>query len=325
MPPSRTVIPASLFGIILGLAGVGNAWRVAAHIWHAPAVIGELVMLAAGATWLMLLALYAQKWVFAPEAARAEIEHPVQAGFVSLVPLTTMLMALVVAPYAHAAAVGLWVLGAAAQLAYGAWFNGRVWQGGRDPQTSTTVLYLPTVGVNFVAATVAGSLGYPAWGALFFGAGALAWLALESLILQRHAVAEPLPLAQRTTLGIQLAPPVVGAMAYLSLTQGPPDLFVQALFGYALLQALMLLRLLPWLREQPFGAGLWAFTFGVTAIAVVPMRMIERGGTGPEHLLAVPLFVFANLFVGLLVVATLRLALRGKLLPGSVAPNLSGP
>ncbi len=153
-----------------------------------------------------------------------------------------MLMALVAEPYAHAAAVGLWLLGVAGQLAYGAWFSGRVWQGGRDPLASTSVLYLPTVGVKFVAAAVGGSLGYPAWGALFFGAGVLAWLTLESLILQRHAVLAPLPLAQRATLGIQLAPPVVGAMAYLSLTEGPPDLFVQALFGYALLQALLLLR-----------------------------------------------------------------------------------
>lgn len=323
MPRAPTVIPssipASLFGIILGLAGVGNAWRVAARIWQAPAEIGELIMLAAAVTWLMLLVLYLRQWVLAPQAARAELEHPVQAGFVALIPLTTMLMALVVAPYSHAAAVGLWLLGVVGQLAYGAWFSGRVWQGGRDPLTTTTVLYLPTVGVNFVAATVGGSLGYPAWGALFFGAGALAWLALESLILQRHAVLAPLPLAQRATLGIQLAPPVVGAAAYLSLTQGPPDLFVQALFGYGLLQALLLLRLLPWLREQPVGAGLWAFTFGVTAMAVVPMRMLERGGTGPAQWLALPLFVLANLFVGTLVIVTLRLALRGRLLPAAAA------
>jgi tellurite resistance protein len=321
----RMVIPASLFGTILGLTGVGTAWRVAVRIWHAPAWVGELIMLAAAATWLTLLVLYASKWIVAPQAARAEIEHPVQAGFVSLIPLTTMLMALAIAPYGHAAAVGLWVVGVIGQLSYGAWFSGRVWQGGRDPLASTTVLYLPTVGVNFVAATVGGSLGYPAWGALFFGAGMLSWLALESLILQRHAVLAPLPLAQRATLGIQLAPPVVGAMAYLSVTQGPPDLFVQALFGYALLQALMLLRLLPWLRSQPVGVGLWAFTFGVTAIAVVPMRMIERGGTGPEQLLALPLFVFANLFVGALAIVTLRLALHGRLLPNGPVVEQSAP
>lgn len=314
-----TLLPASLFGIVLGLTGVGNGWRVATRLWQAPAPVGEFIMLVAAATWLTLLLLYLRKWRLAPQAARAELEHPVQAGFVALIPLTTMLMALVIAPYSHAAAVGLWLLGVVGQLAYGTWFSGRVWQGGRDPLASTTVLYLPTVGVNFVAATVGGSLGYAAWGALFFGAGALAWLALESLILQRHAVLAPLPLAQRATVGIQLAPPVVGATAYLSLTQGPPDLFLQALFGYGLLQALLLLRLLPWLREQAVGAGLWAFTFGVTAMAVVPMRMLERGGTGPEQWLALPLFVLANLFVGALVIVTVRLALHGRLLPATAA------
>ena len=53
------------------------------------------------------------------------------------------------------------------------------------------------------------------------------------------------------------------------------------------------------------------------------MRMIERGGTGPEQLLALPLFVFANLFVGALVAITLRLALQGKLLAASAPSALA--
>jgi tellurite resistance protein len=29
-------VPASFFGIILGLVGLGNCWRVAGKIWHLP-------------------------------------------------------------------------------------------------------------------------------------------------------------------------------------------------------------------------------------------------------------------------------------------------
>jgi hypothetical protein len=36
-------------------------------------------------------------------------------------------------------------------------------------------------------------------------------------------------------LGIQLAPAPVGAVAYLSVTQGPPDVFAHALIGYGVL------------------------------------------------------------------------------------------
>jgi tellurite resistance protein TehA-like permease len=51
------------------------------------------------------------------------------------------------------------------------------------------------------------------------------------------------------TLGIQLAPPAVGAVAYLSITHGEPDLVAQALVGYGLLQALLLIRLGSWIGQ----------------------------------------------------------------------------
>jgi tellurite resistance protein len=314
-------VPASLFGIVLGLVGLGNAWRIAARLWQLPGFIGESLMVAAALVWALLVIATAGKWLYARQAAVAELAHPVQSGFVPLLPLTTMLMALAAAPHARTLALVLWGVGVIGQLGLGANLGARLWQGGRDPQATTTVLYLPTVGVNFVAATVAGSLGHADWGALFFGIGAFAWLALESVIVQRHALSAPLPLAMRATLGIQLAPPLVGAMAYLAITRGAPDLFVQALFGYGLFQGLQLLRMLPWLREQPFGAGAWAYTFGITALAAVPMRLLERGAGGPAALLALPLFVFANLFIAWLVGRTLALALRGQLLP----PAVPGP
>jgi len=77
-----------------------------------------------------------------------------------------------------------------------------------------------------------------------------------------------LPPPLRPTLGIQLAPPTVGCSAYLSITSGPPDLFAQALLGYGLFQALLLIRLIPWIVRQPFAPFYWAFTFGLAALAI---------------------------------------------------------
>jgi len=41
------------------------------------------------------------------------------------------------------------------------------------------------------------------------------------------------------------------------------------LLGYGLFQAL-LLRLLPWIVRQPFAPSCWAFTFDLSAAAIVP-------------------------------------------------------
>jgi tellurite resistance protein len=311
----RITIPASFFSMILGLVGLGSCWRVAAKLWHLPAWIGEAIMLLTVVIWLVLLLLYVSKWLWARADALAEFEHPVLCCFIGLVPVSTVLVALAIAPYSRAIAVALFVVGAIGQLSFGVYRSGRLWMGGRKPETTTPILYLPTVAGGFVSAIVASALGYREWGALFFGAGMFSWLALESIIMHRLYLLEELPKPLRPTLGIQLAPPVVGCVAYLSITSGQPDTFAQILFGYGLLQALILLRLLPWLFQQPFAASYWAFTLGVAALSLASLRFVERGMTGVMEKLAVLLFISANIVIGSIALGTVRLLLQGKLIP----------
>jgi tellurite resistance protein len=209
------------------------------------------------------------------------------------------------------------------QVVLGLWIYGRFWQGGRRPELVTAAVYLPAVAQNFVAGTAAAVFGWPQLGTFFFGAGLFSWLALESMILSRAAIQEPLPDALRPILGIQLAPAVVGGGTYLAITSGAPDLFAQMLLGYGLYQALLLLRLLPWIRAQAFSPSYWAFSFGVAALPTLAMRMVERGATGLVQWLAPVLFVGANVAIGILVLNTLAMLFRGLLLPSPVVATAS--
>jgi tellurite resistance protein len=56
-------IPVSFFGMILGLVGLGNCWRVSTKIWHLPNWIGEIIMLIAVVVWLVLILAYIGKWL----------------------------------------------------------------------------------------------------------------------------------------------------------------------------------------------------------------------------------------------------------------------
>ena len=308
-------IPASFFGIILGLVGLGNCWRVAAKIWQLPTWIGEIIMLIAISVWLILLLLYMGKWLWAREEALAEFRHPILCCFMGLVPVSTLLVALAIAPYSHPIAVALFAIGAIGQLGFGVYRSGRLWMGGRTPETTTPVLYLPTVAGSFVSAIVASALGDRDLGVLFFGMGLFSWLALESIVMQRLYLLEALPKPLRPTLGIQLAPPVVGCVAYLGITSGQPDPFALILLGYGLMQALILLRLIPWWSQQPFAASYWAFTFGIAALALSALRFVERGMSGGIEIMAIVLFISANIAIGCIAFGTLRLLLLGKLLP----------
>ncbi|UWU22689.1 dicarboxylate transporter/tellurite-resistance protein TehA [Rhizobium sp. CB3060] len=304
--------------MVLGLSGLANAWRVAARVWQLPAAIGETITFVSIAVWAVLIVLYVLKWAVAREEASREVVHPVQCCFIGLVGVATMLVAGGLLPYSRVGAESLFILGALYTLAFSVWRTGGLWQGGRDVTTTTAVLYLPSVAGSFVTASVAAALGFPDWGQLFFGAGFFAWLAIESALLHRLLTAPALSSPLRPTLGVQLAPPAVGAIAYISVTQGAPDLIVHAMIGYGILQALIMLRLLPWITKEAFSPAYWAFTFGATALATAPLRLIERGDIGPVAQLAPILFIAANIAVGLIAFATIWLIANRKLTIGWV-------
>ncbi|UPG92530.1 dicarboxylate transporter/tellurite-resistance protein TehA [Luteibacter aegosomatissinici] len=321
----RRSIPASFFGMVLGLVGLGSNWRNASHLWGLPPAIGEAIMAAAFVVWAVLITCYAMKWLGHREAAVEEARHPVQCCFIGLVPATTALMGVVLAPHSHMLAVLALVIGGVGHVLFSVWRVGDMLQGGREMTTVTPVIYLPSVAGNFITAITAGTLGFPSWGILFFGAGVFTWLALESVIVNRLFHAQELPVALRPTLGIQLAPPVVAVAAWLANTQGLPELLVQAAWGYGLLQFFLLVRLLPWIMKQPFAPSYWAFTFGLTALSGTAISMSSRGLTGAIADVAPVLFVITNVALAIIIIGTIVRAAQDKLLPPAAAPVVTAP
>lgn len=310
-------IPASLFGIVLGLAGLSNAWRAAHVTWHLPASVGEGLFFLAGAAWIAIASLYTLKWIQAPEVARAEAEHPVQCCFIGLAGVSTLLIAQGALAFSRTLAIAFFTIGSGITVTFALWRTGRLWRGDRSPASTTPVLYLPTVAGGFVSGAVAAALGWHAWGQMLFGAGFFSWLAIESVLLHRLYTGEPLPPALRPTLGIQLAPPAVGVVSYLSVGSGAPDLVAHAMIGYACLQALLLLRMARWIAEQPFSTSYWAFTFGATALAAAAIRLSPVDHEGAISVVGPALFVTANLLVLVVAAGTVRLLARHQFLPAS--------
>lgn len=300
---ARSPLPASFFGIVLGLSGLGQAWRIAVRLWDMPSAIGEGLLLLSALVWAALLVAYLLQAIRYPEVVRSEFQHPVQGSTPALLAVSTLLIVLAALPYSRSLA---WLLAAAGitwHLAFSLWHTGALWQGGRDTLDTAPTLYLPTVAGNFTSAAALGGLGHPDWGWLFLGAGIFSWLALESLIIQRLWHQKALPAAQRPLLGIQFAPPVVCAMAWLMLDPGSADRWLLMLWGYGLFQLLLGLRLGPWLGAEPFSPSYWAYTFGISAATVCGLKL-ALAGVGAAQILAMPIFVGANLFIGYLSLRT---------------------
>lgn len=322
---ARREVPASFFGMPLGVLALGIAWQAAANVWALPHQIGATLVWFGSALWVLLFVLYIAKWVRQRAAAEAEFDHPVQCCFVGLAGVVASLASIGLEPYVPTVSLVMFILGATWTVVFAVYRTGRLWMGGRKPEATTAVLYLPTGAGSFVSASAAVAHGHMEWGQLFFGAGLFAWLAIESVLLHRLYTAEPMPAALRPTLGIQLAPPAVAAVAYLNVGSGLPDLFAHALMGYALLQALVLIGLWPWLRAAGASAGWWGFSFGAAALPTAAIKLVAHGDHGAVSQMAPALFVVANVVIALIALMTIRLLVRGRLLAVASAPTLPLP
>lgn len=314
-PTERVLnLPAGYYGMVLGTIGMGFAWRYASTIWPVTRWPGDILVTLAMVIWALLTVAFLTRAVRFPRSVLAEMRHPVMSSFVSLFPATTLLVAIGLVPWYRPLALILFTVGVVVQLSYAAWQSAGLWRGKHPEEATTPGLYLPTVANNFISAMACGALGFHDAGLVFLGAGVFSWLSLEPVILQRLRSAGELPPALRTSLGIQLAPALVACSAWFSVNGGEADTFAKMLFGYGLLQLLFTLRLMPWYLSQPFNASFWSFSFGVSALATTGLHLGQSSPSGFFHAIAIPLFIFTNAIIALLLVRTFILLMQGKLL-----------
>ena len=61
-------------------------------------------------------------------------------------------------------------------------------------------------------------------------------------------------------------------------------------------------------------ASFWSFSFGVSALATTGLHLGHGSESGFFHTLSIPLFIFTNFIIALLLIRTFALLMQGKLL-----------
>ena len=302
-------LPTGYFGIPLGLAALSLAWLHLENHFPVARTISDVIGIIASAIWILFILMYAYKLRYYSDEVRSEYHCPVRFSFIALIPITTMLIGDITYRWTPwLAEVMIW-LGTIGQLLFSSLRISELWQGGVFEQKSTRPpFYLPAVAANFTSASSLALLGYHDLGSLFFGAGLIAWIIFEPVLLQHLRISSLEP-PFRATMGIILAPAFVGAAAYLSLNKGEIDTFVKILWGYGFLQLFFLLRLLPWIMEKGLNIGLWGFSFGLASMANSSIAFFHGDVLQGISIFA---FVFSNLMIGLLVLMTIYKLAKGQ-------------
>ena len=302
-------LPTGYFGIPLGLAALSLAWLHLENHFPVARTISDVIGIIASAIWILFILMYAYKLRYYSDEVRSEYHCPVRFSFIALIPITTMLIGDITYRWTPwLAEVMIW-LGTIGQLLFSSLRISELWKGGVFEQKSTRPpFYLPAVAANFTSASSLALLGYHDLGYLFFGAGLIAWIIFEPVLLQHLRISSLEP-PFRATMGIILAPAFVGAAAYLSLNKGEIDTFVKILWGYGFLQLFFLLRLLPWIMEKGLNIGLWGFSFGLASMANSSIAFFHGDVLQGISIFA---FIFSNLMIGLLVLMTIYKLAKGQ-------------
>lgn len=302
-------LPTGYFGIPLGLAALSLAWFHLENLFPVARMVSDVLGIVASAVWILFILMYAYKLRYYFEEVRAEYHSPVRFSFIALIPITTMLVGDILYRWNPLIAEVLIWIGTIGQLLFSTLRVSELWQGGVFEQKSThPSFYLPAVAANFTSASSLALLGYHDLGYLFFGAGMIAWIIFEPVLLQHLRISSLEP-QFRATIGIVLAPAFVCVSAYLSINHCEVDTLAKILWGYGFLQLFFLLRLFPWIVEKGLNIGLWTFSFGLASMANSATAFYHGNVLQGVSIFA---FVFSNVMIGLLVLMTIYKLTKGQ-------------
>src|ERR1700722_12175090 len=178
-----------------------------------------------------------------------------------------MILATTLADHAFAAGRVLVIVFLAATIGLGGWLTGQWMTGGIDPDSLHTGYFLPTAAGGLIGANAAAQVHLHALAEASFGIGVISWVLLGSIIVSRLFSRPALPGPLVPTMAIELGVSAVAGSAYFAVAGPAVNLVACALGGYAVLMALIQVRLIPVYRRLSFTPGAWSFVFAYAAAA----------------------------------------------------------
>ena len=148
-----------------------------------------------------------------------------------------------------------------------------------------------------------------------FGIGVICWVMLGSVIMNRLFTRPALPNALVPTMAIELGIPAVAGLAYFAVAGRTVSFVACALGGYAVLMAVVQVRLIPVYCRLSFTPGAWSFAFAYAAAAAYALVWLAISRPPAATAYAIAVIALLTAFVSWIAFRTVVLAVRGQLLP----------
>lgn len=305
--------PIALFGCPLGLLGLTLATLHIETSEGCTHVAGGLLLIATVTVFALVLAAFTIKAVRFPASVLSDWDHPVCSNFFAVISGTFALLGLAILPFSGDAALPIWAVGAAAQMAVtlgivSKWVGSRVF----EAATLSPAQFLPAVG-NVLVPLAGVPLGFLEVSWFFFSVGLVLWIVLMPIIVGRLLSQVSPPDGLLPTLVILIAPPSLLMMDYLRLDPNGVQAFSKILYYASLMFILVVLTQIPRLARIKFALSWWAYTFPMAAFTVGTLTFAEASGIEGFRYFGTILFAVLISIVLTVLWKTLRTLAAGQL------------
>ncbi|GAA3938556.1 hypothetical protein [Actinoplanes auranticolor] len=320
--PAYRVTP-NVFGMPFGVCGLAQVWSTAHAVAGLPRWPADALWVAAACIWLAALIWYLGN-VIRGGRIRTELRDPVFAPFTALIVIVPMLLGIALGGHARAVGETVFLVALVLTMAVGSWLSGEWIIADLQLAQWHPGYLLPTVAGGLIAAGGSAVFGYPTLAMVLFGYGVVCWLVLGSIVQVRLFTAPALPPALRPTIAIDAAPPAVAGNAWFLINGGHIDAIAAGLVGYAILMALVQLRMIPVYRQVPFGPGWWAYSFSYAAVFALAVNWLAAEQAPGRTAWITVLLAVLTLAIAALGILTVRRLARASYMPAvSSTPPLS--
>ncbi|MBN1548844.1 MAG: SLAC1 anion channel family protein [Syntrophaceae bacterium] len=297
------LFPISFFSITLGLGGWAIATQKITSTLSLPAWVSTATLALDVLVFTLLVIFYVLKLFVHTDAVSRELGNPVKLSFFPTISIGIILMGIAFLDINFPISRFLWATGTALHLAFTLYIiKDWIWQEHYEIHHMNPAWFIPVVGNILVP--IAGVSHAPedlSW--FFFSVGIVFWITLFAIVMYRIFLHRSISERLLPTLFILIAPPAVGFIAYVKLTDSL-DAFARVLYFFALFLLLLLFTVFNRFRRIRFYLSWWAYSFPVAAFTIASVLMGRMSGTPIYFGLAAVLWCFLSLLITLLALKT---------------------
>lgn len=259
-------LPVSVFATVMGLMGVTLAFERVGKIFHLNVHSVYVLLLVIVNIWfLFLTGTYLLKFLKFPEEVRKDFSHPVKLNFIPTFSISLILFSIGYFEISKTVSLIYWISGVVIHMLLLFYIINKWFFHDFKINVKNPAWFIPVVGPILAPISGAAFSIEASW--FFYSIGIVLWLPIFSILLYRVIFNDPLPPKLLPTLFIMIAPPAVGFISYIKLSQ-QLDNFSRVLFYFGVFVFVLLLTFYGRFSRLPFFLSWWAYTFPMAAFTI---------------------------------------------------------